>query len=825
MQSVADLFSEQMFMPHGHCYLWTPELVWLQFGTNLLIGLSYVAISALLALFVHKHRELPFRLVYVAFGVFIVSCGLTHFMDVMVIWQPRYWLDASLRVVTAVASLGTALMLPRLLPEASRLVAGLRLVRERGAALEAAMNELDAVYRKTIELDQLKTNFFANVSHELRTPLTLILGPVQNLLLQSDKLSSEQRQELELVARNARTLLGHVTDLLDIARLDAGKLEPCFSTIDLCELVRFTSANFDSLARERGIELSVVTPPELLVEVDSDKVQRVLLNLLANAFKFTPDGGKVRVELADHEPTGDAPRGRTVKLVVADSGPGVAVDERATIFERFRQGKATNVRPVGGTGLGLSIVREFVGLHGGEVVVGDAHEGGAEFLVLLPQRAPENAGVQSGSQPPPVHHGAPAIVQGRPRPVDSEDDPTGPSDVPLVLLVEDNPDMRALLVRTLRTRYRIAQARDGEEGLTKARQLLPDLILSDLMMPKLTGDELIIEVRKLPELNSVPILLLSAKSDELLRTRTLETGAQDYVLKPFSSEELLARVQNLLTIKRTRDLLQSEVEAQQGDVETLSRQVVAQKRELSTALESAREARLHAEQASRAKSDFLSLVSHELRTPLTSIQLQLERLRRGVTGVVSDEQFQAMDKIARSSARLLDLLEALLEFGRIESGRLEVSLGAVDLAVLVREAIDELKPKAEQKGIEVALSADDALHEARTDARLVRLIVVNLLDNAIKYTEHGSIEVRLERTPQGLVRVRVSDTGPGIEPSLQQLIFEPFQQLEHVRHKRGAGVGLGLALVKSIARALNADVALESEVGRGSAFTITLSAA
>jgi signal transduction histidine kinase len=335
----------------------------------------------------------------------------------------------------------------------------------------------------------------------------------------------------------------------------------------------------------------------------------------------------------------------------------------------------------------------------------------------------------------------------------------------------------------------------------------------------------VLALRALPELNAVPILLLTAKNDERIRSRTLETGAQDYVLKPFGSEELLARVHNLLTMKRTRDLLQGEVEAQQSDVEALTRQLVAQKRDLKSALDSAREARQHAEQASRAKSDFLSLVSHELRTPLTSIQLQLERLRRGVTGMVSHEQLQAMEKIARSSARLLDLLDALLEFGRTESGRLEVALADVDVAAVAREAIDELRPRAEQKGIALNLTLREGPLSVQTDARLMRLIIVNLLDNAIKYTEEGSIELRIEPREEGGLRLRVSDTGPGIDPAQQQLIFEPFQQLESVRHKRGEGVGLGLALVKSIALALKADVALDSEVGRGSAFTVTFGSA
>jgi signal transduction histidine kinase len=815
---MGNLFSEAAFMPHGHCYLWTPTLVWLESASNLLIGLSYVAISSVLALFVSRVRNLPFRWAYTAFGVFIVSCGVTHLLDVLMIWQPRYWLDAAVRTLTALVSVGTALTLPRLLPQAQQLAKASAAARERGFALELAVNDLESMYQKTLQLDQLKTNFFANVSHELRTPLTLVLGPLEHLLLDGS-LNREQRTELELAARNARSLLSHVNNLLDIAKLDAGKLEPRFADIDLSELVRSVTASFDSLARERRIDLAVATPTKQRAEVDVDKVQRVLLNLLSNAFKNTPDGGAVHVLL---RPSSPAPGAEAVELLVSDSGPGVPEHEREQIFERFQQGESASLRPVGGTGLGLSIVREFVTLHGGSVEVSRADQGGARFRVELPLRAPAGAHVHDAIVPTSAAVQA-ALQELREHASDEELSPL-PEDVPTVLVIDDNADMRALLVRTMRGRYRVVQARDGLEGLEQAQKLLPDLILSDLMMPRMSGEELVAEVRKLPALDAVPILLLTAKTDEQYRSRTLETGAQDYVLKPFSSEELLARVQNLLTIKRTRDLLQSEVEAQQQDVESLSRQVVAQKRELSSALASAREARHHAERASRAKSDFLSLVSHELRTPLTSIQLQLDRLRRGVTGVVSSDQLQAVEKIARSSARLLDLLDSLLEFGRMESGRLEVTVSTVDLSVLAREAVDELRPRAEQKNVALTLELEHGLQPVQTDARLVRLIMLNLLDNAIKYTEQGSVELRL-MSDGASVRVRVSDTGPGIDPSQQQLIFEPFQQLEHVRHKRGEGVGLGLALVKSIARALNANVALESAPGHGSAFTVTLTAA
>lgn len=809
-------------MPPGHCYPWTPSMVGIQLVSSVLIGIACVVISAVLVRFVLAAKHLPLRAVGGAFSVFILGCGFTHLMDATVIWQPWYWLDGTIRVIAAMASVATAAFLPRVLPKAQQLVKGAAIIRERGMALEAAVADLESLYKRTLELDQLKTSFFANLSHELRTPLTLIVGPVEQLLSHG-RLTTEHHRELELVARNGRALLRHVNNLLDIAKLDAGKLEPHYTALDLSELVRFTAAQFESLARERSVTLAIAVPPRLPAQLDAEKVQQVVLNLLANAFRFTPPGGQVRVELGWSLDRSERSERPSASLIVADSGPGIPPADRAQIFERFRQGQSTVAHQVGGTGLGLSIVREFVALHGGDVFVSDSPEGGAEFRVELPTRANQNVRIHTDLHMGELATRASSVVHDLLEPADGEaDDLDDRREVPLILLVEDNTDMRALLIRTLRPRYRVIFARDGEEGLLKAKQLAPDLIVSDLMMPRLSGEELVREVRKEASLSATPILLLTAKSDDELRTETLQNGAQDYVVKPFYADELLARVANLLTIKRTRDLLQHEVEAQQGDVEALSRQVVAQKRELSAALASAREARLQAEQASRAKSDFLSLVSHELRTPLTSIQLQLERFKRGAAGTVDGEQTQALEKIARSSARLLEMVESLLEFGRTESGHLEIVPSRVNLVALVRDVIDELRPRAEQKGLALTAEYTGDQDGVESDPRLLRLIVINLVDNAIKYTEYGSVEVRVTESGDGTCSVRVSDTGPGIDPALQERIFEPFMQLEQVRHKRGAGVGLGLALVRNIARALGARVHVESTVGSGSVFTVTL---
>jgi signal transduction histidine kinase len=232
-------------------------------------------------------------------------------------------------------------------------------------------------------------------------------------------------------------------------------------------------------------------------------------------------------------------------------------------------------------------------------------------------------------------------------------------------------------------------------------------------------------------------------------------------------------------------------------------------------------ARERAEATNRSKDEFLATVSHELRTPLTAIRLQVERLSRGRAGELAEAQAEIVVKIERSSARLLSMVESLLQFARLEQGRLEVSSEALDLVELARDVVDELSPRAEEKGLTLRLEAQLESAPLTSDPQLVRLIMINLCDNAIKYTQSGSVRVTLTRLEGDVIRLTVSDTGPGIAQHAHERVFLPFEQLEHVRHKQGAGVGLGLALVKRVADALSADVALDSAEGSGSAFSVT----
>jgi signal transduction histidine kinase len=800
------------FMPHGHCYLWEPGVVWMQVLANGGIAVAYLAIFATLVYLVRRISDLPFQWMYVAFAVFIVTCGFTHLFDIYVIWRPAYWADGAVRVVTAIASLATAVMLPPLVPKAVALAEAARVSHERGLELEQVNRELAVLLDRTQEVERLKTQFFANVSHELRTPLTLILGPVERLLARAD-LDADTRRDVEVVSRNARTLLKHVNDLLEASKLEAGRVRLDYAEVDLAPLVRVVAAHFDGLARERGMTYTVDVPARLPGQVDAPKLERVLLNLLSNAFKFTPPGGRVRCAAR-------AADGR-LRLEVADSGPGIPADQREVVFERFRQVEGGATRVHGGTGLGLAIARDFVTLHGGKLSAGEAPEGGALLVAELPLVAPKDAVVAAGPTPSAETDAVTRQTLDELRATPDAAVATGDAGRPLVLVVEDNPDMSRFLREALAADYRVETAADGGEGLRRATELRPDLVLTDVMMPVLSGDQLVREARGRRELDGVPIIVLTAKADDELRLRLLREGAQDYINKPFSLEEVRLRVANHVRTKRARDVLRAELESQGDDVEALAREVTARKRDLETAAAALRVSRDVAERASRLKSDFLGMVSHEFRTPVTALQLQLERLTRDLAASASERQRDIARRMTSATRRLADMIELLLQHARLESGRLAVRTEAIDVRELARATVEGLRPQAEQKGLALEVAPAPDLPPLRSDPQLVGLILGNLVANAVKFTEAGGVKVSLG-VRDGAHVLEVRDTGPGISVEDQARIFEPFEQLGDVRRKHLPGIGLGLALVRQLTGALGGEVELTSSPGAGSTFRVVL---
>ncbi len=451
------------------------------------------------------------------------------------------------------------------------------------AELARKTEELQLLLDRVRHLDNAKSTFFANVSHELRTPLSLILGPVEEMLESAVGLGDTERRNLKIVRRNAAMLLKQVNALLDLAKVDAGEMHLNYSRLDLGMLVGSLAANFEALAAHRRINYVIDTPQDLLADVDADQYERIVLNLLANAFKFTPNNGWIRCRLERSDE-------HHVLLTVQDSGPGVAPELRAEIFERFHQGAPGT--PGGpsyeGSGLGLAIVKSFVDLHSGTITVTDAPGGGALFQVELPVRAPETAYVRVAAPE--------AIERPAVQPFDlwwwarsRADAPDRRIDLPTVLVVEDHSEMRRFIVEALRDELRVVAASDGDEAIALALQESPDLVVTDLMMPRRGGEQLVAAMRAEPKLAQVPVLILSARADDELRLRLLSSAVQDYLTKPFSAHELRVRTRNLVTMKRARDALQVELTSQSSDLAELTDELIAERRALQASNDALRE--------------------------------------------------------------------------------------------------------------------------------------------------------------------------------------------------------------------------------------------
>ena len=659
-------------------------------------------------------------------------------------------------------------------------------LKEKGGHLESEIfqraQDLQEANRRLRALDQTKAQFFANVSHELRTPLTLILGPVA-ALLSEEGFTDAQRQALAVVQRNARLLLAHVTDLLDLAGLEAGKAAVAYAEVDLSGLVRQVADHFTSFAHERHFAFVVEAPPALSAQADRSKVERVVMNLLANAFKFTPAGGRVRCRL-----TADDAAGR-VRLEVADSGPGVPADLRQSVFERFFQAEDSGTRRFGGTGLGLAIAKEFVDLHRGSISVGQAPEGGALFAVEIPRWAPAGSAVLAEARGGALGPAAVFEPPDEPPPAATGGEDDG---WPLVLVVEDNPEMRRYICQTL-VGHRVAVAADGQEGLEKALRLSPDLIVTDVMMPRVSGVDLMRAIRRRPELEAVPILMLTARADEDLRVEVLRAGAQDYIVKPFSPAELRARAGNLITIKRSAEELRSraeELRRSQAELETAFK-------ELET---------------------FSYSVSHDLRAPLRRIDGFARAVMEDFGDGLGPQGREHLERVQAAAASMGHLIDDLLQLARVT--RTPVRREQVDLAAIGREVVSGLQREARGRQVEFTTAAEPMVAEG--DPRLLRLALENLIGNAWKFTgvrARAVIEMG-QTTRDGQRAYFVRDNGAGFDMAHAGRLFAPFERLHAAQEFPGTGIGL--ATVQRIVRRHGGRVWAHAQAGLGATFYFTL---
>ncbi len=682
---------------------------------------------------------------------------------------------------------------------------------EAKAVIEAQADQLR-------ELDRFKTRFFANVSHEFRTPLTMIIGPLENALNGTyGALNATMGRQLDIMRRNALRLMRLINQLLDLSKLEDGKMQLRARPQNIVRFLEDVMLTVAPFAEKKDIRLTFTAEqPELEVYFESEKFEKVFYNLLSNASKFTPARGAIELSVREQSLSDGSPG---VEVRVRDTGRGISADQLPFIFDRFHQVDGSNTREHEGTGIGLALVHEMIELHGGSVAVESEVGAGTVFIVTLRQGAshlqPDEiaAPVEDDYQPSadlafdgerPASEAAAAVTARRAE---------APADAPTVLIVDDNADLRDYLESILGEYYHIVQAGDGREGLAKAHEIRPDLIVSDVMMPLMDGHALCRAIKSDPELGHTPLILLTARATNEMMLEGLEEGADDYMAKPFNARELLARVRNLLFMReQQRELSQSN--------EAL--------RDLNEHLSHANDTLIHRTveliQSLEKNNEILGVASHDLKNPLAGIiglaEIILENIRDSTDDDIKAEALECITLLHSEAARMLRIIKELLDKHR-EGEQLALHKESIDLNDIIETALRWNHQQAIQKQIAIHYLRDGRV-PVEVDVDAIMRVVDNLVSNAVKYSPLGSqVWVRLEHE-RGSVVLRVRDQGPGLTADDLGKVFGKGQQLSAKPTAGEHSTGLGLYIVKQLIEQHQGDVGVDSVAGEGATFWVRL---
>ncbi|MCP5107904.1 MAG: response regulator, partial [bacterium] len=441
-------------------------------------------------------------------------------------------------------------------------------INQKNRQLEDQTGQLKEQSEKLKEMAKVKSRFFANISHEFRTPLTLIMGPLEQMLSQSR--DTDYLKKYNLMLRNSQRLLGLINQLLELSKFESGKIKLQVSRQNIIPFLRGITNYFDPVAVKNELDLTFHAREEnITLYCDPGKLEEVILNILSNAVKFTPPGGKITVTAVKIDAEDENFPAGTLDISICDTGPGIPRDQLAHIFDRFYQSDVTYEHHRKGSGIGLSIAKELVELHHGKINVHSREGKGTEFIIRLPldkEHLKPDEIVEISA--PPIPRKPPPVLPDIPETGSTDtigNDDTGAAETEkdtntvkpgkdIVLVVEDSTDVRDYIRGSLEPAYAVVEAGDGQEGIQKARELIPDLIISDIMMPGVDGHELCRQLKNDVKTSHIPIVLLTAKASEENIIEGLETGADDYVTKPFSTTILAARIKNLIDLRRHMQL-------------------------------------------------------------------------------------------------------------------------------------------------------------------------------------------------------------------------------------------------------------------------------
>jgi signal transduction histidine kinase len=702
----------------------------------------------------------------------------------------RYWSPRNLPVFAADGTIQYILHRVEDVTELVRISeAGEGLQREvvnRSRELDAAVRQLREANQKLSQLDAAKTAFFSNISHEFRTPLTLMLGPLADGLAdRSAALDGTQRLRMQTAYDNSLRLLKLVNALLDFARIEAGRQTANYAPEDFAALVRELAGMFQSAIETAGLRLVIDCPPlSGPLWIDRDMWEKIIPNLMSNALKYTMQGEiAVRLrETAEH-----------AVLEVSDTGVGIPEPELPRIFERFHRVAGVTGRTHEGTGIGLALVRELVTLHGGRIEVRSTEGEGTTFTVAVPHghaHLPAESVAEVAATPRPTGRDAQAHAVEAARWVGAAgvthvEAGTGDAAAGTgaqVLVVDDNADLRRYVANLLAPLYQVRTAVDGVAALAAIREAAPEIVLSDVMMPRLNGVELLQALRADPATAAIPVILLSARAGEESTVEGLDAGADDYLTKPFAAQELLARVRAHLQLARAR-----------------------------------REWTAELERANRELDAFSYSVAHDLRAPLRAIEGFSQILAEEHKAQLDGEGLRLLDMVRGSTQRMAQLIDGLLHLARVT--RSELHRVSTDLSALARTALAQLAADGSGRRVEIAVT--DGLH-ADVDPRLLQAVLANLLGNAWKFSSrqpHARIEFgSCERDGERAYFVR--DNGAGFDMDYASRLFGAFQRLHP--ESEFPGTGIGLATVARIIGRHGGRIWAEGAVGQGATFFFTL---
>jgi signal transduction histidine kinase len=638
------------------------------------------------------------------------------------------------------------------------------------------------------ELDKAKTGFFANVSHELRTPLMLILGPLENLMRGE---GGDPAPLLQAMNANAHRLLRQVNMILNFSKLEAGRQECNRELGQVGNVLNQLVTGATPYAQQRQINLEGIGFDDLPeTAIDPEQIETAAANLLSNAMKFTPDGGRVTIR-AGHDD-------KIIWFEVEDTGCGIPDDQQAKVFERFHQVDGGKTGKIQGTGLGLALSKELVGLHGGQMTVSSVFGEGTTFRVELPTLEHSNWEGSAAQNPETEKKEVQTVARANSDATKFADlatpglEQTGTmntadKDAPLLLVVEDNPDMRAFISQSLARRYRVATAENGQVGLETARRVRPDMIVSDVQMPIMDGFEMVGELRKDKSFDKTPIIMLTAKTGSEAVVKGLALGAVDYVNKPFKMVEIEARIEAQLRARAVERTLDE------------------------------RDSRLI------AVGQMTGTIAHDMRGPLTAIfnRIELLRMMAEMAGSL-DSMDDDLTKVESTVKRINNMIQELLEF--VRGNNVTLDLRPTVVHDFLDELSEDIQPALASMQIEYHRSFDgDAGVSLPMDRDRIARVIENLVNNSrdaianVDERTSGNIWLSTRIEKEHAV-IRIADDGPGIPDEAAKKLFQPF-----ATSGKANGTGLGLSIVRNIVTAHGGKIDVDFDPAEGgAAFTITL---